>query len=267
MPSADGPFARACHAVTGGNPFLLVTLLAQLAADGVEPDEQTATLLDTFGPEQVTRSVARLAAGAAELAHAAAVLGPATPLRRAASLAGLHIDAAARAADSLRSAGLLDSGRQLTLAHPLIAAALYAGLPSGERGLRHAAAARLLAAEGAAAERVGLHLLQTEPAGDPATVHTCERAQRCGAPTDVRTPACRYGVPSIKPSAAACGYSPGGPATSCTPPARARVATRSADPARSPRPSIAWPDSQRSGTATGPSPSASTSPNAVWRRT
>jgi DNA-binding CsgD family transcriptional regulator len=198
MPGADEAFVHACHAVTGGNPFLLVTLLAQLVADGVEPNEKTAKRLDTFGPEQVTRSVARQlarltagAAGAAELAHAVAVLGPDTPLRHAASLTGLSLDAAARAADSLRSAGLLDSGRSLTLAHPLIAAGLYSGLPSGERALRHTEAARMLAAEGVGAERVGLHLLLTEPAGDPATVQTLRegaaQASMHGAPQTAAT--------------------------------------------------------------------------------
>jgi DNA-binding CsgD family transcriptional regulator len=190
MPGADEAFVHACHAVTGGNPFLLITLLAQIVADGVEPNEETAKRLDTFGPEQVTRSVARqlarLGAGAADLAHAVAVLGPDAPLRHAAPLAGLGLDAATRAADSLRSAGLLATGRALTLAHPLIAAGLYAGLPPGERALRHAAAARLLAGEGAGAERVGLHLLHTEPAGDPAIVRTLResaaQASTRGAP-------------------------------------------------------------------------------------
>ena len=75
--------------VTGGNPFLLVTLLAQLAADGVAPTREAAGRLGTFGPEQVARAVerqlVRLPAGAGDLARAVAVLGPATPVRRAAA--------------------------------------------------------------------------------------------------------------------------------------------------------------------------------------
>ena len=86
---------RACHDVTAGNPFLLVTLLAQLAADGVAPTARAAARLGIFGTEQVARAVerqlARLPAGAGELARAVAVLGPGTPLRRAAALAGLEL--------------------------------------------------------------------------------------------------------------------------------------------------------------------------------
>jgi DNA-binding NarL/FixJ family response regulator len=195
LPGADETFAHACHEVTGGNPFLLVTLLAQLAADGVDTGAASAGRLGTFGPEQVTRSVrrqlARLPAGAADLAHAVAVLGPGAPLRRAGALAGLAPDSASRAADALRAAGLLDAGpldggRELSLAHPLIAAALYAGMPAGERSVRHAAAARLLAVEGADPEPIGLHLLHTEPGADPRTVQvlraSAARASVRGAP-------------------------------------------------------------------------------------
>jgi AAA ATPase domain len=39
LPAASTGFAQACHAVTGGNPFLLGALLTQLAADGVEPGD------------------------------------------------------------------------------------------------------------------------------------------------------------------------------------------------------------------------------------
>src|SRR4051794_39205096 len=110
LPEADEVFVRACHEVTGGNPFLLVTLLAQLAADGVAPTREAAGRLGTFGPEQVARAVerqlVRLPAGAGDLARAVAVLGPATPVRRAAAVAGLDPPAAAVAADALRAAGL-----------------------------------------------------------------------------------------------------------------------------------------------------------------
>ncbi len=190
LPAATAGFAHACHAVTGGNPFLLGALLTQLAADGAEPDDAAASRLPAFGSEQVGRVVerqlARLPAGAGSLASATAVLGPGTALRHAARLAGLDLVAAARAADALRAARLLEDGPGLTLAHPLIAGTLYASLPPGERGLRHAAAAAMLAAERADPERVALHLLRTEPAGEAATVvalrHAARQASARGAP-------------------------------------------------------------------------------------
>ena len=174
LPAASAGFAHACHAVTGGNPFLLGALVTQLTVDDVAPDDETAGRLETFGSEQVGRVVerqlARLPSGAESLARAVAVLGPGAPLRQAAGLARLDPAAAARAADALRAAALLDEGARLTLGHPLIAATLYASLAAGERALLHADAAALLARERADTERIALHLLRTEPAGDAATV-------------------------------------------------------------------------------------------------
>jgi DNA-binding NarL/FixJ family response regulator len=186
LPAASAGFAHACHAVTGGNPLLIGALLTQLVADAVEPDDEAAARLGTFGAEQVARVVdrqlARLPDGAGALARAVAVLGPGAPLRHAAGLAGLELPQAARAADALRAAGLLEDGPGLTVAHPLIAGTLYASLPAGERALRHADAAALLAGERAEPERIGLHLLRTEPAGHAATVATLrDAARRAGA--------------------------------------------------------------------------------------
>lgn len=190
MPVASAGFAHACHAVTGGNPFLLGALLTQLGADGVAPDDETAARLGTFGSEQVARVIerqlARLPDSAGPLARAVAVLGPGAAQRHAALLARLEPTAAARAADALRAAGLLEDGPALMLVHPLISGTLYSSLPAGERALWHADAAALLASERADPERVGLHLLRTEPAREAATVATlrdaARRASARGAP-------------------------------------------------------------------------------------
>ena len=186
LPAASAGFAHACHAVTGGNPFLLGALLIQLVADAVAPDDEAATRLGAFGSEQVARVVerqlARLPDGAGSLARAVAVLGPGAPLRHAAGLARLELAAAARAADALRAARLLEDGPGLTLAHPLIAGTLYTSLPAGERALCHADATALLTSERADPERIGLHLLRTEPAGDAAAVAALrDAARRAGA--------------------------------------------------------------------------------------
>src|SRR4029079_5688047 len=80
--------------------------------------------------------------------------------------------------------GRADDGYALT--HPLVANALYLGLPDGERSLLHRRAARVLAAERVDVETVGLHLLHAEPAGEAHTVSTlraaAERANRRGGP-------------------------------------------------------------------------------------
>jgi predicted ATPase len=190
LAAATAGFAQACHAVTGGNPFLVGALLTQFAAGRDVPDDEAAARLGTFGSEQVARVIelqlARLPDGAGTLARAVAVLGPGAPLRHAARLARLEAPAAVRAADALRTAGLLEDGPGLMLVHPLIAGTLYASLPAGERAQWHAAAATLLAGERAEPERIGLHLLRTEPAREAATVATlraaADRASARGAP-------------------------------------------------------------------------------------
>jgi DNA-binding NarL/FixJ family response regulator len=190
MPQASASFASACHAVTAGNPFLLTLLLGQLAADGTEPGDEAARRLSAFGPEQVARTVgrqlARLPEGASALADAVAVLGRGAPLRHAAALTGLPQTRAARLADALRAAGLLDEGQDLTITHPLVESALYATMAPGERGLWHARAARILQGERADPETIAMHLLRSAPTAEPANVLTLReaaaRASTRGAP-------------------------------------------------------------------------------------
>jgi DNA-binding CsgD family transcriptional regulator len=195
MPQASGSFSRSCHAVTAGNPFLLQMLLSQVASDGITPDDEAAGKLGTFGPEQVARAVgrqlARLPDGAAALAQAVAILGPAAPVRHVAALAGLSQPRAARLADALRAAALVDLDQDLTLSHPLVESALYATMAPGERALWHAEAARVLSSERADAEAIALHLLRAAPAADPAVVSVLHdaaaRASLRGAPQSAAT--------------------------------------------------------------------------------
>ncbi|WIM93390.1 AAA family ATPase [Actinoplanes oblitus] len=196
LPTAGVAFAKACHAATAGNPFLLGALLDHLAAERVEPTADVAAGLSGFGPDQVARAVdrqlARLPAGTADLARAFAVLGRGAKLRHARDLAELDQARACRLADRLRDAGLVEGGADgYALVHPLVEAALYTGLPPGERALWHGRAARLLAGERTDPETVALHLLRTEPAGEPATVTALRtaagRAWRRGAPQSAAT--------------------------------------------------------------------------------
>ena len=121
-------------------------------------------------PDPVTREIsARLAgmdAAARGLARAAAVLGGGASLRQGAGLAGIDAGAAADAADALIAAGVLRSVQPLEFLHPLIGAAVYAGLGAGARAHEHARAARLLAEEGESPERVAAQLLRCPPTGD-----------------------------------------------------------------------------------------------------
>src|SRR5690242_1908075 len=155
---ADAQLGRDWHASTGGNPFLLEALATALR-DGDQKAEPIAqAVLRRIGPEGPEGS---------RLARALAVLGGPTPLRQAAALAGLDLPAAARLADRLRAADVLAPGSGLEFAHPHVRTPVHESIPPGERALAHAEAARLLERDGAHAERLALHLLRSEPGGDP----------------------------------------------------------------------------------------------------
>src|SRR5215470_13955179 len=152
---ADADLCRECHASTGGNPFLIQALATALR-DGDQKVEPVAQAVQRrIGPE------------GGRLTRALAVLGGPVPLRQAAELAGLDLPAAARLADRLRAADVLAPGSVLEFAHPIVRTAVYESIPPGERALAHAEAARLLERDGAHAERLALHLLRSEPGGDP----------------------------------------------------------------------------------------------------
>jgi DNA-binding CsgD family transcriptional regulator len=155
---ADAQLGRDWHASTGGNPFLLEALAVALR-DGDQKAEPIAqAVLRRIGPEGPE---------AGRLTRALAVLGGPAPLRQAAALAGLDLPGAARLADRLRAADVLAPGSVLEFAHPIVRTAVYESIPPGERALAHAEAARLLERDGAHAERLALHLLRSEPGGDP----------------------------------------------------------------------------------------------------
>ena len=187
---AAAEFCAACHAATGGNPFLLRELLAGLMADRVRPVAQASAVVGGYRSEAIGRWVlarlGRLGPDALALATAVCVLGVEVPLRRAGALAGLEPERAAQAADRLANAGILETGRPLSFAHAILASAVYDQLAPSERAGLHQRAARILADEGTDAEEIAAHLLLTEPAGDPRVITelraAAEQAQARGAP-------------------------------------------------------------------------------------
>lgn len=83
-----------CRLVTGGNPFLLVELLAELGAAGVaaraaEVDRIAAVVVPRGVQRAVLARLRGLPGSAAELARAVAVLGDGADPRRGARLVGL----------------------------------------------------------------------------------------------------------------------------------------------------------------------------------
>jgi DNA-binding CsgD family transcriptional regulator len=195
-PQAEDSFCRACHEVTGGNPFLVHQLLLALKTEGIEATSVAAAHVHGIAPKSVGRAVllnlARLGKHAAELARAVAVLGDGVELHRAALLAGLDVQDAGEAAYALRDGAIFAPDRLLAFVHPLVRAAVYLELePAGRSGL-HREAARLLSEQSASAEEVASHLLAADPAGDPWVTETLRRAGREAAATGALDAAITY---------------------------------------------------------------------------
>jgi DNA-binding CsgD family transcriptional regulator len=189
-PRADDELCRSCHEAAGGNPFYLGELTTALAAEEGRPTAELAGRVRELGVEAIARTVlvrlGRLGCDCERIATALAVLGPGTPLRRAAMLAGIERDRAQAAADRLRSAELLAPSAALSFAHPVVGEAIAADLPASRRAALHAEAARALLGEHAPADRVAAHLLSAEPYGEPWVVDALRVAARealaAGAP-------------------------------------------------------------------------------------
>jgi DNA-binding CsgD family transcriptional regulator len=167
----SGRFVAACHQATGGNPFLLGSLLDELAADHLPADDTTAATVAQVVPATAGRSVltrlGRLPAPAIALARAVAVLGDHSRLALAGALADLAEADVVRAADMLADAGLLQAGDPVSFTHPLMATIVAADLPPFARAAAHRRAADILAAAGAPPAVVAAHLAGLSPQGDP----------------------------------------------------------------------------------------------------
>ena len=106
IPDAVEEFATACHAATGGNPFLLGELASEVAEERLGGSAADAGRVLEFGSERVGRAIRRrlraLDEDATDVARAVAVLGPPVSLDDVLGLTGL---ARAPATGGGRSAG------------------------------------------------------------------------------------------------------------------------------------------------------------------
>lgn len=174
-------FAAACHEATGGVPFYLDELVRDVLRRGGEPVDTEAGSVARIVPAAIVRSVllrlAALGPLAPHLARAAAVLGDGARLADAAALAGLDLDDAAVAADTLVAGGILTRGG-IGFVHPILRAAVIDDIGPHARARAHDRAARLLDERRAPVGLVAAHLLQVEPAADPWVCATLLAAAR-----------------------------------------------------------------------------------------
>ena len=191
----DAEFAAACHAATGGNPFLLSRLGPGLREQDVPFTAAHASRVTDAGPaavrDAVRATLARLPAATVALAEAVTVLGDDVELAVAAALAELQPRTAEDAAERLVSAGVLEDARPLRFIHAIVRDAVAADLSAGARSAWHARAAELLDARGAPPDAVAAHLLACAPSGRTWVVErlaaAAERAAARGAPAAATT--------------------------------------------------------------------------------
>ncbi|MFE3850013.1 ATP-binding protein [Streptomyces griseorubiginosus] len=195
---ADAPFCREVWAVTGGNPYETVELLAKVQDSELEPTEDSASELRELnrsarGGGLVAR-LEELGIDATRFAWAAAILGTDISVGLAARLATLRPEKAAVCAELLRNARILTEVQgeegELEFVHPLIATAVYDSIPDALRTAMHGIAAQLVTDSGHGAAAASRHLLQVHPDDDEELVEQLREAARehlaVGAPDAAR---------------------------------------------------------------------------------
>jgi DNA-binding CsgD family transcriptional regulator len=173
-------FGDACREITGGNPLLLHALLTELAAEGVKGTDADVGHLRRLTPTAVSRSVllqlGRMPAAALTVARGIAVLGTAATTARAGRLVGLDPDASADAVAALMAEHLVEGQHALQFVHPLVRSVVYEDIAPPVRHRWHYRAARMLDDDGAVPEEVTVHLLASDPSGNPWVVRKLRSA-------------------------------------------------------------------------------------------
>ncbi|PWG09487.1 hypothetical protein DF268_32295 [Streptomyces sp. V2] len=192
---ADDPFCREVWAVTGGNPYYTVELLAKVHDRDLEPTESAAEELRAINKAAhdggFVAHLEGLGIEATRFAWAAAILGTGIFVEHAAGMAGLGPAKAQQCVEVLRTARILtapgpaDDG-DLVFVHPLIATAVYSNIPEYLRGAMHGVAAKVVLDAGRGIAAASRHLLEVHPEGDADLVEQLREAARAhlavGAP-------------------------------------------------------------------------------------
>ncbi|MEW2516357.1 AAA family ATPase, partial [Streptomyces sp. NPDC046870] len=201
---ADDAFCREVWAVTGGNPYDTVELLAKVQDSELQPVEAQAGELRALnraarGGGLVDR-LKGLGLEATRFAWAAAILGTGITVDMVAELATMEAELARTCAELLCSARILTEPRppagaergdgELEFVHPLIATAVYNSIPPGVCTAMHGVAAQMITERGRGAAEAARHLLKVHPDDDEELVEQLREAARehlaVGAPDAAR---------------------------------------------------------------------------------
>ncbi|MFE7705879.1 ATP-binding protein [Streptomyces sp. NPDC057486] len=177
---ADDPFCREVWAVTGGNPYEAVELVAKVQDRELVPLEESAGLLRELGASArgsgLVDRLERLGTNANRFAWAAAVLGTDISQDLAATLAGMSPAEAADCTARLRDARIVSGFDPLEFVHPLIATAVYRSIPPATRTAMHGRAAWAITRAGLGAAAASRHLLEVHPDDDQELVEQLREA-------------------------------------------------------------------------------------------
>ncbi|MFG3497515.1 ATP-binding protein [Streptomyces sp. NPDC047928] len=191
---ADAAFCAEVWAVTGGNPYETVELLAGVRDRMIDPAAAPAGLLRDLGASTrgsgLVARLERLGTGPTRFAWAAAVLGTDISRGLAATLAGMGAEEAEECAKRLREARVVTGSDPLEFVHPLIATAIYRSIPPATRTAMHGRAAWAIGQAGLGPAAASRHLLEVHPDDDEEVVGQLRLAARehlaVGAPEAAR---------------------------------------------------------------------------------
>ncbi|MEV0640758.1 AAA family ATPase [Streptomyces sp. NPDC050619] len=186
---ADAAFCREVWAVTAGNPYEAVELLAKVRDSALDPSEDAAGELRALnrsarGVGLVAR-LEKLGIDATRFAWAAAILGTGISVDLVAKLATMGRAEAMRCAEQLRGARILTTPGpvgpraalgDLEFVNPLIATAVYDSIPPGLCTAMHGIAAQVVTDSGRGAAAASRHLLQVHPDNDEELVDQLREA-------------------------------------------------------------------------------------------
>nr|WP_229897996.1 AAA family ATPase [Streptomyces finlayi] len=192
---ADDPFCREVWAVTGGNLFETVALVARAKAQELEPVERTAgelrPLMATERPEGLMERLKAKGGHTLSFAFAVAVLESDVSLKQAAKVVKISVGEAVECAQWLRDARILKGeDEHLEFVHPTIATAVNEAVPTWVRLARYGIVAEVLLEDGRGAAAASRYLMDVPPEANADLVEQMRDAHReyvaVGAPDAAR---------------------------------------------------------------------------------
>jgi DNA-binding CsgD family transcriptional regulator len=178
----DPAFTAACHAATGGNSFLLVSLLTSCRQQRVRPIAEMAEGLERLSVPRITQVVlgrlALMPIAATDLLQACAIIGDIADPSAAYRLAKIDPLAGEKATDAASQLSLVGTVRPITFSAPVIRWAIYHDIPRARRSQLHARCAEQLSEDGAEEGTILEHLVATDPTGDLVLAERLHRAGR-----------------------------------------------------------------------------------------